>query len=381
MRAASGPKDGRRRLNEPVAPAAIVMTELTASSSIAPSGASLRGGRKEWQPLLAATALLLSFLCCCAAGNELPAGDRIVVVNARACGLRCESEAMFTKLRGELHVQQAGAAVHWERLDCRELLKEFSTPLPTVVYVHGNRIENGEDKSQGLQIYRALFSSEQRSVPRRFVVWSWPSEQIPGPLRDYKIKAARTEPAAWQLAWLLDRMPASSPTAVIGYSYGARVATGALHLLGGGSIGRLELTNRIHPQTPPIQLALLAAAMRADWLRPGGRHGRALTQTSELLLINNRYDPVMRFFHLTSEGLGVNALGYSGPTGITGASELGRRFRNVDVTNAVGRHHALAEYLSTGGVVVGPLRRIAEPQLAAVTAAASEPLFAPPPAL
>ena len=213
------------------------------------------------------------------------------------------------------------------------------------------------------------------------MIWSWPSCQIRGQLRDYQVKAARTKQVGWQLAGAIDQLPAETPLAVIGYSYGARVASGALHLLAGGRLGSLELAERAHPHRPPVRAAFVAAALDADWLRPGSYHGRALEQVDELLLVNNHLDPAMRFYHLAMDS-GARPLGYGGPRGL---GHFANRVRSVDVTGAVGRHHAIEEYLASSSRVARVLEQVAqfpaqhpqEPALADEESAETEVALAP----
>jgi hypothetical protein len=288
-------------------------------------------------------------------------GDEVLLVSFRSAGSKCDPASAASLVRCRLFAAQEGGAA-WRSLDWSETLRLLRRPLPTVLYVHGNRIATGEDRSQGLSVYRSLVERSSKTAgPIRFIIWSWPSDQIRGPLKDYKVKAARTQPASWQLAWTIDQLPEEAPLSVFGYSYGARVVTGALHLLAGGSLEGRQLSPRVHPDRDPFKVALLAAALDADWIRPGGFHGRAVTQVSELLLVNNRRDPIMRFYRLSAEGRGVAALGYEGPAGLAG-TELGRKIRTVDVTGSVGRHHALVEYLSAGGPVVAPLQYALAPK-------------------
>jgi hypothetical protein len=244
---------------------------------------------------------------------------------------------------------------HWQPLAWHDLTAALAAPLPTVIYIHGNRVDHCYAKSHGLAMYRSLAARRNGDDPIRFIILSWPSSQIQGQLRDYQVKAARTRQVAWQLAWTIDQMPAETPLAVIGYSYGARVATGALHLLAGGRLGPLELADRNFPQRPPVRAALVAAAVDANWIRPGGYHGRALEQVDQLLLVNNHLDPAMRFYHLAMES-GARPLGYGG---VGGLGPFADRVRAVDVTGAVGRHHAIEEYLASSGRVSQALQQVA----------------------
>jgi hypothetical protein len=265
---------------------------------------------------------------------------------------------MADGLRCEEFVHDPSGASHWNSLSWQELQAQFAEPLPTVVYVHGNRVENGEDKPHGLRFHRSLAARKPGDAPVRFIIWSWPSSQIRGVVNDYRVKAARTKPVGWQLAWAVDQMPPETPLALVGYSYGARVVTGTLHLLAGGQLGELQLAERVHPTRGPVRAALVAAAVDANWIRPGGYHGRALEQVDQLLLVNNHLDPAMRFYHMAFEGKG-RPLGYGGPNGLN-LGEFAGRIRSIDATGAVGRHHALDEYLAASGKLGAVLEQVVE---------------------
>jgi hypothetical protein len=293
-----------------------------------------------------------------------PARDEVLLVSTRRLGTRCDAAAMAEGL----HCERRDAGGRWVDQSWDATLSQFAAPLPTVIYVHGNRVDSGVDKAHGLEFYRWLAARANSDTPLRYVIWSWPSSQVRGRLKDYEVKAARTTPCGWQLAWAIDQLPASTPLAVVGYSYGARLASGALHLLGGGRMGSLELSPRVNPQRSPMRAALVAAAMDAHWLRPGGYHGQALSQVDSLLLVNNRQDPAMRFYPLSPVGHRMQALGYSGPLSRSALGDYADRIKSIDMTGAVGRHHALSEYLAVSNgwgakmaqTVVAPLPAVGD---------------------
>lgn len=270
--------------------------------------------------------------------------DEILVISSRRLGSRCDEATIAEGLeyRRLAPAADAGGARSWQRLAVSEALSPTST-MPTVFYIHGNRVPHEMAVRHGLSVYRSMDSQLPEQSPVRFVIWSWPSEKIRGVVKDYRVKAARTNAVGWQVAWAINQLPPESPLAVVGYSYGARVATGALHLLSGGSLGGRSLPNL--RRTAPAHAVLLAAALDADWLHPRGYHGKALDMVDRLSLVTNRRDPAMRFYHLTTER-DVRALGYAGPAGLASI----RRHFNVDVdaydaTDNVGRSHALFDYL------------------------------------
>ncbi|MEM9353610.1 MAG: hypothetical protein AAGA92_11405 [Planctomycetota bacterium] len=219
---------------------------------------------------------------------------------------------------------------------------------PVIVFVHGNRVSPGEDRRTGLMVHRVLHHKLGALGPYRYVVWSWPSTRVSGLLNDCQLKAKKTKPAAWRLAWLLDKIPADTPVALVGYSFGARVSTGALHLLAGGALDGLQLQDRCCPNRRVSQATLLAAALDADWLGPQGYHGRALTRVDHVTLLTNGRDPAMRFYHLSTEGRRVRALGWQGLIGPQPPLAGGPQIERLDVTEVVGRSHALSGYLSAG---------------------------------
>jgi hypothetical protein len=289
-------------------------------------------------------------------GRDAASADRIYLISTRGVGTRCDGSLLAAGFRCEEFVADEFGGRHWETTAWSEIAGQCAAPMPTVVFVHGNRIDPGVDKPHGLEIYRSLAARKPSDAPIRYIIWSWPSSKVPGMVKDYQVKAARTGPVAWQLAWMVDQLPAETPLTLVGYSFGGRVVTGALHLLAGGELGSLRLDERVHPVRPPMHAALLAAAVHASWIRPGSYHGRALEQVDQLLLVNNHLDPAMRFYHLAFEGH-VRPLGYGGLSRAS-LGRFGERVQVVDTTRAVGRSHALGDYLTNATRVSQKLEQI-----------------------
>lgn len=298
--------------------------------------------RRVWDRValrLSCAAGALSFaLAGFAAAGSAATPDEIYVVSTRRLGAVCDAAQLNARLQCEKLTTSSDGGRNWRAVNWHSTT---AASKPTLVYVHGNRVDRGEDRMRGLAVYQTLAMRAAGRGPVRMIIWSWPSEQIRGPVRDYKVKAARTRPAGWQLAWYLNQLPAQAPATVMGYSYGARVATAALHILGGGDLGGLRLPAAQRQPQRRFDVALIAAAVDASWIRPGGPNGRALARVNNLLLINNRLDPAMRFYHITF-GRKAQALGYQGLL----AGRPGGRLWSLDATEPVGRSHALTNYLA-----------------------------------
>ncbi|HEV3136775.1 MAG TPA: hypothetical protein VGZ26_02705, partial [Pirellulales bacterium] len=174
----------------------------------------------------------------------------------------------------------------WSKASLGELSATDDPNVVTTVFVHGNRISHDEAFDRGWAAYCALVRCAGER-PVRFVIWSWPSEAVLGPVNDARVKAWRTDPTAFYLAWFVDRLSGDVPLSFWGHSFGARVVSGALHLLGGGAVQGYRLDERLHPSRQPMQFVAVVAAVDNDWLLPRHCHGEALPQLTSLLLVNN----------------------------------------------------------------------------------------------
>src|SRR6185369_16376268 len=196
--------------------------------------------------------------------------DEIDVINTRSiCGAG-DSDFMRKGIKVETYAvcDEAGYR-KWQSSDLDSFLK-YDASVPTIIFVHGNQIGPGDAKSEGLMLYRKIILQGVDAPRIRFVIFSWPSSKVGGLLRDVREKAARTEPAGYHLAWVLDQMPAETPVSLVGFSFGARIITGGLHVLAGGSLGgSLTLKEHVHPHRQPVNAVLMAAASHSYWLAEG----------------------------------------------------------------------------------------------------------------
>jgi hypothetical protein len=281
--------------------------------------------------------------------NGIRLEDEINVVNTRSICGGGNSELMRNGLKIENYAicNEAGNR-HWQSSDLDSFLK-FDPTVPTIIFVHGNQITPGDAKDEGLMLYRRIILHGCDAPKIRLVIYSWPSSKVGGLLKDVREKAARTEPSGWHLAWLLDQMPAETPVSLVGFSFGARIITGGLHVLAGGSLGGdLVLTEHEHPHREPVNVVLMAAASHSYWLAEGQHHGLAMTQVNRMLLINNCDDTAMRYYDLLTPGRGgPQALGLCGPTRI--GHDYAQKIRNRDVSCYVGSEHLFETYLCAPG--------------------------------
>ena len=160
--------------------------------------------------------------------------DEVWLVSSRPVG--CVQSGEMPPLIAQRYTSDGG----WESAQVDELYHPSTPDQIVVVYVHGNRVSSCEAVTEGHYVYHLLTSHVDDPVSLRFVIWSWPSDQVQGQLRDVRIKAARTNLAGYCLGWFLAHLPEDQRVSLLGYSFGARITTGSLHLVGGGRLaGRM----------------------------------------------------------------------------------------------------------------------------------------------
>jgi hypothetical protein len=231
--------------------------------------------------------------------------------------------------------------------DMESLLATIRSDVATqnVFYVHGNNFKANEVLERAWFVHRKIQCGRQNQPPMRFIIWSWPSEPVTTPLRDVRLKAARTDAQGLYLATILREISdAPVPTTMIGYSFGGRVVTGALHALAGGRLGGRAIPGH-HIQGFDAKVGLVAPAMNSDWLTPGEYHGSASKNMDRLTLMFNPRDRVLQKYWILDPFDLESALGATGdlnPGRRADGSCLPVRTHNCSSTN--GRRHLEGDY-------------------------------------
>jgi hypothetical protein len=263
--------------------------------------------------------------------------DQVWVVSTRCLGCPTGSEA-----EPAWQVWRYAAAM-WQPASAAEFYASDAADLVTPFYIHGNRIDHPQACRDGLAAYFQLVGKLDDEPPARFVVWSWPSSQIHGQLKDVRAKAARSDVDGYYLGRFLAGMKPEVRVGLVGYSYGARIASGALHLLGGGTM----LGQTLEPQPrPQVRVAMWAAAEHNHWYIPGNYHGQALAAGDAWFNAINCCDPVLARYRFLEKCSDPAAAGYAGIYGRNLLpTEVNQRIEEVQVSHVVGKVHDKDPYL------------------------------------
>jgi hypothetical protein len=232
-------------------------------------------------------------------------------------------------------------AHQWNNSSLEAFLANHDPAKPTVLWVHGNRMEAGETQSQGVSVYHQLTRGVSGDRPIRFVIFSWPSAPIRGLREDARVKARRTNIDGYYLGWLVNQIDPRVPVDFIGYSFGARIVTGALHILGGGALFGHSLPESAKPRAP-MQTVLIAPAVNNDWLAIGRPHGQALVAVDRMLSFNNTCDRALKRYGVVDPCNRPEALGYTFAVGPLGENR--HKLRELDMCCVVGKQHNWVNY-------------------------------------
>jgi hypothetical protein len=221
-----------------------------------------------------------------------------------------------------------------------------------ILYVHGNFMERSNSLNRALIINNYLKPRAGR--PYRLIMFSWPSQRESKPLHDVFENAESAECQALYVAWLLERLGRHSQVSVLGFSFGARSVTGALHLASGGSIPGFA-----HRSVAPddgvqsvYRVGLVAPALDRTWLMTNGKHRMALDRVDAMVNLYNSKDPILRRFRFLDGGSRPVAAGFAGFVGLSGTSDprvtvplAGQsKIRQYDCGSVIGTTHSEKSY-------------------------------------
>ncbi|HEY2882789.1 MAG TPA: hypothetical protein VGJ15_10155 [Pirellulales bacterium] len=236
----------------------------------------------------------------------------------------------------------------WNQSSLEIFLAAQNPEKTTIVWVHGNQTDMDKSRWQGLGVYHQLTNCVSGERAINFVIFSWPATRSGGLREDAREKAARTNSDGFYLAWLVNQIDHGVKVNFVGFSFGARIVTGALHLLGGGMLCGRALPQPIEPRAP-MQAVLLAAAVNNNWLAVGRPHGQALFAVDRMLALNNGCDRALKHYRALDPCTKPEALGYTGAVGPLGPNR--DKLRQTNLCCVIGKEHNWENYFYTPSVV------------------------------
>lgn len=234
----------------------------------------------------------------------------------------------------------------WRDSTWADFVKSQTKTTLSVIYVHGNRVEPGEDTSHGLAWYQSIIRHQPSLPAMQFVVWTWPSSKIRGQIRDVRSKYQRAHVEVRYLGGFLKTIPSSRPTMLVGFSFGGLIIPGALDQVAQSSKADASVA-----ASRPWSAVLAAAAVHHDWLLPGNSHGRSLSAVRQMRVFVNGNDCVLKRYRLVDRNSRPMALGRVGMPLDSLPKELVARVTEHDVSSIAGRGHREVNYRNSSMVM------------------------------
>lgn len=239
----------------------------------------------------------------------------------------------------------------WAKSSVEEFLAAQSPGARVCVHLHGARTGHQEAVERGFLLLPRLTGGVPPEEPVTLVTWSWPTAPAGRPLRDLRAMASRSDVESCYLAWLLSRLDPRTDVELLGFSYGARAASGAMHLLGGGTLLGRRIGSEQVPPRPLIKAVFWTPAMNNDWLLPGRYHGRAVDCAERMLIVYNPSDRAMRHYDLVAPSRKFGGLGYSGLAGTSQLGEARGRIIQWNASGQLGPRHSFYSHIYSGSVM------------------------------
>jgi hypothetical protein len=240
-----------------------------------------------------------------------PTSDRIWTLSTRHLTYNVRNANLENPSFATYRLDTRGGS---RRVRLNDFYQELGKDRDLVVYVHGNRLDREDALDRGLSVYQ-LTRCYQRRGPVDWVIMTWPSDKEGMIISDARRKLLRINAQGMYLACLLrKRVELGTPTTLIGYSFGVRIISGALHAMAGGKLG-----GRTFPAEPitgiPYDVGFVAPATESNALSRRGVHYLATKNMDQMVLLYNRHDAVLKRYWLLNMVQGTLALGYTGYTG------------------------------------------------------------------
>jgi hypothetical protein len=225
-------------------------------------------------------------------------------------------------------------------------LASIRADRPVCFVVHGSYNWWRDVVAESRKINRWVRSALP-GAPLQVVIFTWPSDgNLPFVFPvDIAILGRKSAAHSIYLATLITQLPKDQRVVIVGHSHGARTATAALHLLGGGTLEGGQSLPPGFSVPDHLRAVLLAAAIDHQWLNPGDRYGQALLVPEQVLLIRNSRDATLAVYPMR-KGLGERALGKEGLNQqdrfVLGP--LGSKIVELDAADFANWHHSFADY-------------------------------------
>lgn len=232
-----------------------------------------------------------------------------------------------------------------------DLIQSLDPDAPICIMVHGSLVKWENALTDSYNTYLWLRNAAPNR-PLNVIFFTWPSYYLPTKIVpiDVRILGKRAEYNGHYLAQLISTLPEHHSISLLGHSHGARIVSSTLHLIGGGSIQGVSLSDcgiHICCNSHRFRAVFAAAAINHNWLNPRQRYGCSLNCVDCLVNLRNKKDRVLLFYPVLAPP-SRRALARTGFTYFDRRA-IGENLaciHDIDVSKCVGAGHMFPNYYS-----------------------------------
>lgn len=283
--------------------------------------------------------------CCCP--KCVPCLNEFWIVNTRCLPtICCCGSAPFTPRVTRYSCREGERPASLD-----ELVAPDGIDWLTVMFLHGHLTTHQDCVEMATKLMCRLPKQLCSGRPVRLILWSWPSDVDVGRARDDTANSGqRAATESYYLGRLMTMLDQEQMVYFIGYSFGARITTGACHLLAGRTLGGRCLIDQYATSNdlrhPRFRAMLWAAAIDEDWLIPGHFHGAALESVEHMTVTINPRDVVLSVYRVAEKRNSPPAIGAVGPP-VGSLGQQANKLRVINVKTDIGRKHGSPHYIES----------------------------------
>ncbi len=241
--------------------------------------------------------------------------------------------------------------VGWQQTNIDGFFAAQNPQTRVFIHLHGARVDWAEANLRGFLTHQRITCGAPQDEAMTFVTWSWPASKAGRPIRDLRDMAVRSDIDGYYLAWVMSRLDPNTRTDLLGFSFGARSITGALHMLSGGSLVGCTLPTELNPKRRPPTAVLWTPGMHDYWLEPGQHHGRAIESFDRMLIVHNSCDRALQHYNWVTRSGRPMGMGYLGLNNRYALGEAAERIEEWDGCRYLGSEHSFYSHLDSETVM------------------------------
>lgn len=223
----------------------------------------------------------------------------------------------------------------WNRVPLEQLLdvQQQNPEKANIIFIHGNRTSDFWARRRGKLTYQYLIANNPVEMPPvRYIIWSWPSDAVNGPVKDFWKKINRAKYDGELLGQFIGMLNPAQQLTFLTHSMGAQVAfTG------------IQAASLNQPIRPRFDVISMAPVTHCNWPRNMTEADIISAQINRLCFIRNPSDIAIRAY----KKLCTHESKHPFVAGADIISSIHPNSQQYDASQSLGCEHNIIGYVTT----------------------------------